>query len=115
MSSRAATSDALPPAEPRRTRWQAVRGVVAFSLSVTAAAALVALAVSRTSGARFLLAFVILRWCLVGVLLATPLVHQVSIRFGARWRLPWALRTPATALLLTCESILFDIASAHLG
>lgn len=112
MTSPALTSDALPT-ERTRTRWQAVRDVLVFSLSVTTAAALVAGVVALASDTRFLLAFVILRWCLVAVLLATPLIHQASMRLGATWRLPWALRTPATALLLTCEFICFDIVSAQ--
>lgn len=106
-----------PGAAPtqRRGFGRALRGIVLFSLAVTLCAAVVALVVALMTGARFTLAFVVLRWCIVGTLLATPLVHQIASRRGANWQLPWALRTPATALLLTCESVAFDIASAHLG
>jgi len=92
-----------------------VRDVVLCSLLITAAAALVALAVSGASGAEWSVAFVIARWLFVAALLATPLLHQLAVRFGMGWRMPWVLATPATALLLTCESIAFDIASARLG
>lgn len=101
--------------EQRRTLASGTRAVVACSLLVTAAAALVALAVAQLAGTRWSLAFVIARWCFVAVLLATPLLHQLVVRMGATWRMPWALRTPATALLLTCESIALDILSARLS
>lgn len=99
----------------RPSRRDAVRNVVLFSLSITAASALLALGVASVSATRWSLAFVVLRWIIVAALIATPLIHQVARRFGAQWTMPYALRTPATALLLTCESIAFDILSAHFG
>jgi hypothetical protein len=104
---------AQPLVEPARSRGRAARDVVVFSLSITAASALLALAVDAVSATRWSLAFVVLRWVIVAALLATPLVQQIAQRFGATWKLPYALRTPATAVLLTCESIVFDIVSAH--
>jgi hypothetical protein len=50
----------------------------------------------------------------VFALLALPLLHQAARRMGRTWDLPWALRTPATALLLTAEGIVWDIVSANL-
>ena len=90
------------------------RDVVLCSLAVTATAALVALAVHLGSDVRWSLAFVIARWIFVAALLVTPIVHQAATHLGATWRMPWVLQTPATALLLTCESIAFDIVSAQL-
>ena len=98
-----------------RTPARAVRDIVVFSLAVTATAACAALVVAGITDARWSLVFVILRWLLVAALLVTPLVHQVAVRFGLGFTMPWALRTPATALVLTCESIAFDIVSANLG
>lgn len=106
----AATLDPLP-----RTRLRSVLEVVACSLLVTMLAAMVAIVAAVGADVRWSLAFVIARWMFVAALLVTPLVQQIAGRMGASWRLPYALRTPATALLLTVESILFDIASAHLG
>lgn len=103
------------PREPRRSAWRGARDVLVCSLAVTALAALTALAYALVADVRWSLAFVILRWLLVAALLVTPLAHQITVRMGAAWRMPWALRTPATALLLTCESICFDIVSARLG
>ncbi|MEO6867155.1 MAG: hypothetical protein ABI200_03965 [Gaiellales bacterium] len=113
----AATSTALPAAAvaPKRTFRSGVRDVVVCSLLVTIAAALVALAIAQTTDARWSLVFVISRWLCVAILLATPLLHQIAVRFGAKWRMPWVFATPATALLLTVESIAFDILSARLG
>jgi len=91
-----------------------VRDVVLCSLLVTTLAALVALAAHVFGDVRWSLAFVVARWIFVAALLVTPLVHQVATRLGAAWRMPWVLQTPATALLLTCESIAFDILSARL-
>jgi len=109
-----ATSSAL--AEPtRRSLGRATRDIVLFSLSVTALAALAALAVAFIGDTRWSLAFVVIRWSIVAVLLATPLAHQIAIRWGVGFRMPWAMRTPATALLLTTESIMFDIISAQLA
>lgn len=91
-----------------------VRDVVLCSLLVTATAALVALVVHLGADVRWSLAFVVARWCFVAALLVTPLVHQAATRLGATWRMPWVLQTPATALLLTGESIAFDVVSAQL-
>ena len=107
------TDTVAAPEPPARSFARATRDVVVCSLLVTAAAASLAVVAALTSGVRWSLAFVVLRWLLVAALLATPLVHQVAVRFGARWRMPWALQTPATAVLLTCESIAFDIISSH--
>lgn len=91
---------------PRRT----LLPIVALSLSITTAAGLLALGVHTTLERPFLVTFVILRWAAVALLLATPLLRyrRPSIM------LPAPLRTPLTALLLTIESVLVDIASAHL-
>ena len=102
------------PTPPRRSRRRAVAIVFGCSLLVTTAAAIVALVVSLASDAEWSVAFVIARWLFVAALLVTPLLHQVATRFGVGVRMPWVLSTPATALLLTCESIAFDIASARL-
>lgn len=114
----ASMSDVLAPAtgslEPRGVA-RGVRQVVACSLLVTAAAAAVASLVAIPADVRWSLAFVIARWLCVAALLVTPLVHQLAVRLGASWRMPWVLQTPATALLLTCESIALDILSARLS
>ncbi|MBC7461474.1 MAG: hypothetical protein H7287_08935 [Thermoleophilia bacterium] len=104
-----------PVAAQPLTRGRAVLEVVAFSLSTTVASAVLALGASLVSDVRWSIAFVVLRWLIVAALVATPLVHQVARRFNVGWTMPYALRTPATAVLLTCESIAFDILSAHFG
>ena len=114
--------DALAPTTPaaaptrERSLGRAALEVLVFSLAVSASAALVALALWATTEVRFNLAFVYLRWGMVAVLFSTPLLHQllVRVRPGAPG-LPLVLRTPATALVLTVESIGFDILSAQLG
>ncbi|MCW2928444.1 MAG: hypothetical protein JWM86_2412 [Thermoleophilia bacterium] len=103
---------ASPDAPDRRGSW---RGVVGLSLAVTAAAALFALVAALAVDARWSYVFVMTRWIVVFVLLALPLAHQVAMRRGARLPLPWALRTPATALVLTIEGIAYDIISANVG
>lgn len=106
------------PTEPveRRTFGHGLRSVIACSLLVTAAAALVATLVSAAAPElRWSVAFVVARWLCVAALLVTPVVHQLVVRLGGSWRMPWVLRTPATALLLTVESIALDILSARLG
>lgn len=111
-------SDVLAPAPvslERRGFARGARDVVACSLLVTAAAAVVATIVAVPIDARWSLVFVIARWLCVAALLVTPLVHQAAVRLGATWRMPWVLQTPATALLLTCESIALDILSARLS
>lgn len=113
MHERARTLD--PGMPTQRSRARAAGEVVLCSLFVTAAASLVAAAGAALADARWSLMFVIARWCFVAALLATPVIHQIAVRFGAGTRMPWALQTPATALLLTTESIVFDIASARLG
>lgn len=87
--------------------------MLTVSLCVTAASGVVAWALWLLAESDFMLAFLYLRWGLVALLLATPLAWQL---LGARMGvgLPYALRTPLTALLLTCESIVVDIASARL-
>lgn len=111
-------SHALAPAAAtpdRRGFARGTRDVVACSLLVTAAAAIVASVVAIPVDARWSIVFIIARWLCVAALLATPLVHQVAVRLGASWRMPWVLQTPATALVLTCESIALDILSARLS
>jgi hypothetical protein len=103
------------PDEPARSRRRAALEVVAVSLAVTAAAAVVASLAAPLLATRFSLAFVVLRWVIVGVFLVTPLLHQLALQRGSARRLPFALRTPATALVLTVESIVFDVLSARLG
>lgn len=102
-----------PPALPRPERgsW---RGVVGLSIVVTIAAALFALVPALALDARWSYVFVMTRWIVVFVLLALPLVHQLAMRRGTDLALPWALRTPATALVLTVEGIAYDIISANL-
>jgi hypothetical protein len=99
-----------PPSQKRRSTW---RVVLVFSVCVTLAAAAVAALAWWLLDADFSLTFVYLRWLVVFTLLAAPLVH--------RWLLaprgvvlPTPFRTPATALLLACESIGYDIVSARL-
>ena len=94
--------------------WSRVRSVVLLSLLVTGAAAVVAVVPALISDVRWSWAFVMIRWCVVFVLLALPLVQQVARRRGSSWELPWGLRTPATGLLLTVEGIVWDIVSAQL-
>lgn len=85
--------------------------VVVFSVSITCASAVFALIASFATDAAFSVIFVIARWCVVGVLILTPLLSQLS---RGRLPIPLAMRTPWTALLLTIESIAFDILSARL-
>lgn len=87
--------------------------VVACSLSVTTAAAAVASILYFLIEQRWSLIFVVARWICVAALLITPLMHQALTRFGIKHRIPWVFQTPATALLLTLESITLDIISAH--
>lgn len=110
-------ADADAAAWPRaaRSRARGARDVLVCSLTVTTFAAAAALVASLASDVRWSLAFVVLRWLLVAALLTTPLLHQVAVRLGAAWRMPWVLRTPATALLLTVELVAFDVLSARLG
>jgi hypothetical protein len=60
----------------------------------------------------FLVTFVVIRWVVVLILLTAPLAHRLLVRSG-RHALPLPFQTPVTALLLTCESICFDIISAQ--
>jgi hypothetical protein len=103
------------PTPARRTFTRGLRDVVICSLLVTASAAVVATAIALPADLRWSLTFVIVRWLCVAALLATPLIHQAIVRLGGTWRMPWVLQTPATALVLTVESILLDILSARLG
>lgn len=98
---------------PQRTFKRMARDVIFFSLGTTTIAAFCALGAAAFTDVRFSVTFVILRWCVVAALLATPLIHQLTSR-AIGWRLPWALATPLTALVLTTESICFDIISAQL-
>ena len=95
------------------TRTSAAWTVVRFSLAVTALGALVAAVLRLAIGADFLLSFVYVRWFVVLVLLAAPLAHRTVLR-RAGVALPFAMQTPLTALVLTVESICFDILSAQL-
>ena len=97
------------------TRARRIGEVVACSLVVTALAALAGLAVAAPTDVRWNYAFVIARWICIFTLILVALGSQVAERTGRSWRAPWVLRTPATVLLLMCESIAFDIASAQLG
>lgn len=107
--------DLATTAAPRRTFLVGTRDVIACSLLVTTAAAIVATLVATPSDLQWSIAFVVARWTCVAVLLLTPLLHQVVVRTGRTWRMPWVLQTPATAIVLTVESILLDILSARLG
>jgi hypothetical protein len=111
MSDVAAASITVRP----RTFSRGLRDVVLCSLLVTTSAALVALVVAVPLDVDWSVVFVIARWLFVAALLMTPLVHQAVMRLGGAWRMPWVLQTPATALVLTVESILLDILSARLG
>jgi hypothetical protein len=104
--------DALTPqldaaAKPRAT-WL---DVVIFSVLITCASAVFAGLASVVWDAEFSVIFVITRWCVVGVLILTPLLSQLT---RGRLPIPLAMRTPWTALLLTVESIAFDILSANI-
>lgn len=96
-----------------RSRREALISVVIFSLCVTAVTGVAAAALWLVTGADFVLAFVLLRWTVVFILLVTPLVHQVLKRWTTV-RLPYVFQTPLTALLLTFESIIVDIIGAQL-
>jgi FtsH-binding integral membrane protein len=114
MSNVSQTAAAAPT--ERRSFSHGLRSVVICSLLVTLAAAIVATLVAAAApDLRWSVAFVVARWLCVAALLVTPLLHQVVVRLGGSWRMPWVLQTPATALLLTTESILLDILSARLG
>ncbi|MCW2956312.1 MAG: hypothetical protein JWO69_1181 [Thermoleophilia bacterium] len=104
--------DAIIPTTDRRGFWPALGELLLVSLGITALAALVAWPLAQALDQRWALVFVYARWLFIFALLLTPVLQQVAGRAGAAWRLPWALRTPATALLLTCESVAFDIISA---
>jgi hypothetical protein len=98
-----------------RTRSRRIGEVVACALLVTALAALVGLAVAIPTEVRWNYAFVIARWICIFTMILVAVASQVAERTGRSWRAPWVFRTPATVLLLTCESIAFDIVSAQLG
>ncbi|MCW2961354.1 MAG: hypothetical protein JWM25_1368 [Thermoleophilia bacterium] len=103
--------DVAPAGTPRpfrRAAWE----LLAVSLTITALAALVAVPIARALDERWALVFVYARWACIFTLLAAPALQQVANRRGTGWQLPWALRTPTTALLLICESVAFDIISA---
>lgn len=103
-----------PTAPGRSGRW-ALRDVLLLSIGVTLLAAVLALAPARAADVRWSLVFVYMRWAFVFLLLLVPVAHRLAARRGRPLNLPWALRTPATALALTCEGIVYDIASARLG
>ena len=113
MTHATTTLDAALPRPSSRLRR--IVEVVACSLLVTALAALAGLAVAGPTDVRWNYAFVIARWICIFTLILVAAGNQVSERIGRTWRAPWVLRTPATVLLLVCESIAFDIASAQLG
>lgn len=113
MTQASTTLDATLPRPESRSRR--VGEVVVCSLVVTAFAALAGLAVSVPFDVRWNYAFVIARWICIFTLILVAVANQVAERTGRSWRAPWVLRTPATVLLLVCESIAFDIASARLG
>lgn len=113
MTQATTTLDAALPRPTSRARR--VSDVVACSLVVTALAALAGLAVAAATDVHWNYAFVIARWICIFTLILVAVASQVSERTGRTWRAPWVLRTPATVLLLTVESIAFDIVSAQLG
>lgn len=102
----------LPDDTPPRGRsqWWSALGL---SLAVTAAAALFSLALRAIAGTDWSVVFVVSRWMVVFALLLLPLVHQLVVRSGRTWDLPWSLRTPATGLLLTIEGIAWDIIASN--
>ena len=95
------------------TRAAMWKSALIFSICVTAASAVVAAVVWKLFDVSFPLTFVYLRWLVVLVLLITPVVHHLLLKRRS-WQLPVAFQTPVTALLLTCESIGYDIISAHI-
>jgi hypothetical protein len=96
-----------------RSRAAAFRTVALTSIAVTATCAPVGALIALATGTRFMLAFVMLRWLVVLVLLVTPILYRtIFVRQG--WTLPYVMQTPLTALLLTIESIGVDILSARL-
>ncbi|MCB0878842.1 MAG: hypothetical protein KDC46_07665 [Thermoleophilia bacterium] len=109
MSQPESTTVDAAPARGRSQWWSAL----GLSLLVTAAAALFSLALKLTAGTDWSVVFVVSRWMVVFALLLLPLLHQLVVRRGSTWNLPWSLRTPATGLLLTIEGIAWDIIAAH--
>lgn len=106
----------LDAALPRPTTLaRRVGEVVVCSLLVTALAALAGLVVALGTSVHWNYAFVIARWICIFTLILVAVANQLADRRGGTWRAPWVLRTPATVLLLVCESIAFDIASAQLS
>lgn len=96
-----------------RTWPRALRAVVAFSLTVTAAAGVFATALHYLLDISFGLSFVYLRWGVVFTLVATPLLSRTVLERRGR-TLPYVMRTPLTAVMLACESIVVDIIVAEL-
>lgn len=111
MTQPPATTTAADAAPARaRSQWLQALGL---SLVVTVAAALLSLASRAALGTDWSFVFVISRWMVVFALLLLPLAHQLVVRRGGSWDLPWSLRTPATGLLLTLEGIAWDIVAAN--
>ncbi len=106
------TETRIEPSPAARSGWWSALGL---SLLVTAAAALLSLFMRAVLGTDWSYVFVISRWLVVFALLLLPLAHQVVVRRGGSWNLPWSLRTPATGLLLTVEGIVWDIVAANAG
>jgi hypothetical protein len=98
------------PAAPARSGWWSALGL---SLLVTAVAALFSLVLRAAFGTDWSIVFVVTRWMVVFALLLLPIAHQLVVRTGRTWDLPWSLRTPATGLLLTIEGIAWDIVAAN--
>ena len=97
-----------PPLATQPSRVRIFATLLLTSLCVALGAAAVAALVSGVANTDFLLSFVYLRWLAVLLLLLIPIGwRRYSNRFS--WTLPYVLRTPLTALFLTCESILVDI------
>lgn len=91
----------------KRPPW---RHIVAVSLAITVLCAPFAVLVDPFLPKHFLYAFVYVRW------LAVTAVWLIALAAHA-WKplpLPRVLATPRTALALTAESIMFDMASARL-
>lgn len=86
------------------------RDIVLFSLAATTTSGIIALALYLATGLGFIVPFIVLRWCVIALLVAAPIVSRV---FPAL-RIPAVLRTPITVLVLTCESIVVDIVGAQL-
>lgn len=113
MSDRRSTTHSILSPERPATRTGAIATIVAFSLGATSLGAVVAAGIWLAADVRYLFVFVIVRWIAVLLVLLAPLIHR-NLPGRRTRRLPYALQTPVTALVLSVESIGFDIIAAQL-